>query len=78
MDSNLPNFRTASQYVAAARWACKSFGLSGSLDTDIATNTIRTTFTMQTLLVTNMVREVVKFAQDDKATAVLALFFLTG
>ena len=41
-------------------------------------NTIGTTFTMQTPLVTNIVREVVQFAKDDKATAVLAPFLLTG
>ena len=44
----------------------------------IALNTIGTTLTMQMLLVTNMVKEVVQFAQADKATAVLAPFLLTG
>ena len=44
----------------------------------IALNMIGTTLTMQTLLVTNMVKEVVQFAQDDTSTAVLAPFLLTG
>ena len=44
----------------------------------IAMSTIGTTFTMQTLLLTKMVREVVQSAQNNEATAVFAPFFLRG
>ena len=71
------------------RWARKSFGLSSSWETDrismvhkggrkIASNMVVMTLTMQTLLVTKMVKEVVQFANDDKTIAVLASFLLTG
>ena len=71
------NSGTAHTMFAAVRWACKSFDLSGSWDTDrismmlnggkrIAMNMVGTTLTMQTLLVMNVVREVVQLEGTDR------------